>query len=180
MAKRIVAGPDWLKVESVADIYSVSACVSANFTEYVDAWKHNGYWLFDSPEIIEELARVKGVELSTTTLFYYEAYELEYDETTRQWSAFAPEPSLVTNVSEPDTKQIEGFDVVSFWARTTPECSPLSCCSVAGDVPVNSHCLFKTFDEAKEALERGVFDKTEPGPFRILAVYTVTRHPGTA
>jgi hypothetical protein len=30
-------------------------------------------------------------------------------------------------------------------------------------------------DEAISALEAGVFENSEPGPFRILAVYTVDR-----
>ncbi|GLH76242.1 hypothetical protein SSBR45G_11500 [Bradyrhizobium sp. SSBR45G] len=180
MAKKIATSPHWLNVDQVADIYSVSACISVNFADYIDDWKHNGYWVFDSPDIIEELARTKGVDLSATTVFYYEAYEVEYDETTRQWSAFAPEPSLTTDVREPVSGHLEGFDVVSFWSRTSPECSPLSCCSVAKDVAVNAHCLFATFDEAKAAVERGLFDNTEPGPFRILAVYTIGEPSTTA
>jgi hypothetical protein len=32
---------------------------------------------------------------------------------------------------------------------------------------------FKTFAEAKEALEAGIFENSEHGPYRIFAVYTV-------
>ena len=38
---------------------------------------------------------------------------------------------------------------------------------------VNQHCLFNTQSEAKEALESGKFNDSEPGPFRIFAVYLV-------
>jgi hypothetical protein len=38
---------------------------------------------------------------------------------------------------------------------------------------VNSHCLFDSFQEAKESLESGIFNSCEPGPYRIIAVYIV-------
>lgn len=53
MAKRVVNRPGWLKANGVEDIYSVSGCISKNFADYIIFWKHNGYWLFDSPEVIE-------------------------------------------------------------------------------------------------------------------------------
>ena len=41
--KRIATRPDWLHAQGVVDIYSLSGCVSANFADYVQYWKHNGY-----------------------------------------------------------------------------------------------------------------------------------------
>lgn len=177
MRKKVARNPDWLRVGSVADIHSVSGCVSENFADYIQFWKHNGYWLFDSPSIIQEVSKEGKIDLSGTALFYYEAYEFEYDEDTRQWVVFSPEPSFVTDVQAPLEKNLEGFDVVTFRAHTNPECSPLSCCSLAKEVSVNEHCLFRTFAEAKEALERGTFTNSEPGPFRIFAVYSVGVSP---
>ena len=55
MAKRVVARPDWLPAERVSSIYSVSGCVSETFADYINFWKHNGYWLFNSPEVIIEV-----------------------------------------------------------------------------------------------------------------------------
>jgi hypothetical protein len=63
--------------------------------------------------------------------------------------------------------------VVTFWAGNAPEHSPLSCNSIAEDVPTNSHCLLATFEEAETALNKGVFEDGEPGPYRIFAVYSV-------
>lgn len=173
LSKRVAARPDWLQAPTVVDIYSLSGCISADFADYINYWKHNGYWLFDSPDAISELAATDGIDLSGTTLFYYETYEYEFDEDTQAWSAFAPEPSFATAVRAPVRKHLEGFDVVTFTAHTRPECSPLSCNSLATTVPVNRHCLFDTFDEAKEALESGLFRNSEPGPYRIVAVYTL-------
>jgi len=46
---------------------SVSGHISDNFAAYIPYWKHNGYWLFDSPEIINEVARHNSVDLEGTT-----------------------------------------------------------------------------------------------------------------
>jgi hypothetical protein len=43
------------------------------------------------------------------------------------------------------------------------------------NVPVNRHCLFDSFEEAKLSVERGLFNQGEPGPFRIFAVHTVAQ-----
>ena len=106
------------------------------------------------------------------TLYYYEAYEHEFDETTGKWRTFAAEPSFKTEVRAPTEKHLQGFDVVEFSVQTDPGCSPLSCNGLAAELPVNRHCLFDSFDEAKDALERGLFKNCEPGPYRIIAVYT--------
>ena len=173
--KKVVARPDWLKADDVIDICSLSGCISEDFADYINYWKHNGYWLFDTPKIIEDIAKNEGIDLSGTVLFYFEAYEYEYefDEDSKEWTAFTPEPSFVTDVQEPLSKHLEGFDVTTFTVHTSPECSPLSCNSLATTIPVNEHCLFNTFEEAKEALEGGLFKNSEPGPYRIFAVYTL-------
>jgi hypothetical protein len=79
MAKRVSKRPDFLKASQLIDIFSVSNCVSEDFADYVDHWKHNGHWLFDSPEIIRSIAREDSVELAGASLFYYEVYEMEFD-----------------------------------------------------------------------------------------------------
>jgi hypothetical protein len=43
MAKWVSDRPEWLKAERVSDVYSVSKCVSKDFADYVDSWKHNGF-----------------------------------------------------------------------------------------------------------------------------------------
>src|ERR1017187_940583 len=115
MAKRSCGSPDWLKALNVVDIYSVSACISEYFiNDYIPLWKHNGYWLFDSPEIIGTVARENSIDLDGCPLFYYEAHEMELAE--EGWRPFSPEPSLPTNVIQPSEKRLEGFDVVTCWA----------------------------------------------------------------
>lgn len=169
--KYVAPRPDWLQVDGVRDVFSLSNCISRAFADYIGHWRHNGYWLFDAPAIMEEIAAQEGIDLSGAVLFYYEAYECEFDEHSGAWSAFAPEPSFATDVRAPADRRLAGFDVATFFARTSPECSPLSCNALATEVPVNEHCLLRTFDEARAAIERGAFNNTEPGPHRIFAVY---------
>jgi hypothetical protein len=155
IAKKVAQRPEWLKAPNVKDIYSVSSCVSDDFMDYTNLWRHNGYWLFDNPQIIKELAQENGVDLKDLTFFYYEAYEFP------------------TNVDPPANKEFQGYDVVTFSMNTNPECSPLSCNHMASEIRTNVHCLFESFEEAKQGLELGKFDHTEPGPFRIFAVHTI-------
>ena len=171
--KHVARRQSWLRAPQVADIYSLSGCISANFADYVQYWKHNGYWLFDAPAAMREIATANTIDLAGATLFYYEVFAEEFDEDAKAWRAFAPEASLPTKVAPPQSARLEGYDVATFWAKASPECSPLSCNGLAENLPVNRHCLFASLDEARRALDTGRFDKSEPGPFRIFAVYTV-------
>jgi hypothetical protein len=101
------------------------------------------------------------------SLFYYEAYEKEFDG--ESWHSYAPEPLVPTNVVPPSQKQLEGFDVVTFYAGH----SPLSCNSLAKHLHTNDHCLIPSFEEAETNIKNGAFTKCEPGPYRIFAVYSV-------
>ena len=125
MAKRVTKRPEWIKASRVFDIYSVSGCISKDFADYINFWKHNGFWFFNSPVVIRNIAQEHSVELQGTSLFYYESHEMEFDG--ERWNPYGPEPSFQTCVIVPATKQLEGFDVVTFSCRTSPECSPLSC-----------------------------------------------------
>ncbi len=173
MAKYVSIRTDWLKAEHVADIYSISSHVSKDFADYMNFWKHNGYWLFDSPQAILEVAKENSLDLVNTRLFYYEIHELEYDEDDHSWKPFAAVPSLKTHVVEPGTKHLEGYDIVTFSCRTSPECSPLSCNSLAAEVETNEHCLLPSFEKATQLLADGRFKNSEPGPYRVFAVYSV-------
>lgn len=173
MAKRVSIRPEWLQSERIVDVYSVSNCVSNDFADYINYWKHNGYWFFDSPEVIQQLAQENAIYLQGTRLFYYEVHELEFDEVRSQWTNFKPEPSFTTKVVVPSRTVLEGYDVVTFSARTSAECSPLSCNALATEVETNQHCLLASLEQAQQLVESGKFKNTEPGPYRVFAVYSV-------
>lgn len=180
MAKHVMTPPDWLQEQGVVDICSVSHHGGAYFAGYMSGWKHNGYWLFDSPEIIQQAAQELAVDLAGTRVFYYEAYEMEFDEDSQdgqQWAPFGPDQSLMTQVMAPASKVLLGYDIVTYSTRTSPECSPLLCNYIATTVPTNEHCLLTSLKEAQDQLERGAFVNCEPGPYRILAVYSVPAWP---
>lgn len=173
MLKKIANRPEWIQAESVVDVCSLSNCISASFADYIKFWKHNANWLFDSPELLQELTDAEQIDRSALCLFYYEVFEKEFDEETKQWSTIHLDPSIPTEVREPQEKQLLGFDLTSFSVGTSPECSPLSCNGLSKDIAVNQHCLFNTFEEAVNAVESGKFANSEPGPFRIFAVYRI-------
>jgi hypothetical protein len=170
MAKRIPAEiPDWLKAPTVRDIYSVSSCVNGDLTEEVPRWELNGYGLFNSPEDVRSIAEFKGIELRGMTVFYYEAYEREFDG--EEWLPIEAESDYETNVQVPFAKRLEGFDVVTFCDGPNSH-SPLSCNGIAAEVATNEHCLFETIGQAEASLSGQVFTGSEPGPYRIYAVYS--------
>jgi hypothetical protein len=173
MAKYVRSRPDWLKAGNIVDIYSVSNCISSEFADYINDWMHNGYWFFDSPQIIRDVAQKHAVDLAETRLFYYEIYEKEFLKDKKAWTSFEPEPTFKTDVLVPENKHLEGYDIVSFSAGTSPECSPLSCNSLADAIATNSHCLLESFDLAKNLLLQGKFSNAEPGPYRIFAVHSL-------
>ena len=95
------------------------------------------------------------------------------------WLILPKDNFKICHATEPQHSTREGFDVVTYSVQTSAECSPLSCNGLAKDVCVadvsvadvcvadvsvpdvcvNEHCLFATFEEAKGALESGLFDR---------------------
>jgi hypothetical protein len=175
MYKKIAMRPDYIKNPNVIDIYSLSGCISKDFSDYINHWKHNGYWLFDNPSLMKGILSKENIAETEFELFYYEVFEKEFDEDQSCWSMFTPEPSFLTNVTIPSQTEFQGYDLVTF--TNGPECSPLSCNSMADEITTNSHCLMDDFDCLKEMLESEKFKGCEPGPYRIFSVYSVPLVP---
>lgn len=173
MAKHIAARTEWLTAPGVKDIYSVSNCLSEDFCDYIDSWRFNGYWFFDSPEIIREVAKSKNVDLAGTTLLYYRGHDQQWDEAAHAWTPCGPSSGMQTRVTPPADASLVGYDVVCYTMNSMHECSPLSCNGIASNLAVNEHCLLDTLGAAISHLERGAFDNSEPGPFRIQEVSLV-------
>ena len=177
MAKRIVTRPDWLDVPNVRDIYAVSDCISDDFCDYINFWVHNGFWFFNSPNVIQSLCTANQIDLTDTRLVYYRGYELQFDADARSWVSFVGDDHFDTSVSAPSSANLLGYDIVTYSMQNMPECSPLSCNHLATEVRVNEHCLIDSLDYAKDRLQNGVFEDSEPGPFRIIAVNSVDSPP---
>lgn len=118
MAKRMPQSAEWLRTmkESLTlDVYSVSSCVNDDFADYVDDWKHNGWWFFDSPTVIRTMSREHSIDLSDALLFYYEVYEFEFEN--GEWRSFSPSEGIgngQAGIATPANKRLDGYDVVTF------------------------------------------------------------------
>jgi hypothetical protein len=129
---------------------------------------------------MERVAKENTLDLAGMTLFYYEVFEKQYDEDSTQWSIFNPEPSFPTNVEVPKLSQLaklsqlEGYDVTTFAVGTSPECSPLSCNGLAARIAVDPPLSLRVVRTGEISLKAGKFDDSEPGPFRIFAVHTLS------
>lgn len=174
MAKRIAEGPLIAETLGLSEVWSVSECISKNFTNYIPYWKHNGYWLFNSPREIIEIAHAESLDPSELKLCYYRMFPWEFHESSRQWMPVAsPTTEFNTEVRALTGAVHLGFDVVTYSDNHSPGCSPLTCNYLANNLRANQWGLLDTFGKAKSTLEAGAFDNSEPGPFRIIEVSTL-------
>jgi hypothetical protein len=85
--KFVAKPPQGLTVPAhVLDILSVSGCLSPAFADYAAAGRHNGYWLFDCPDQMLEIARDARSDLTQSTRFYYELHADEFNEDSQTWT----------------------------------------------------------------------------------------------
>jgi hypothetical protein len=186
LLKRVSPPPGWLGTPNIVAVCSLSDCVNDNVVDPQAAWRHNDFGLANDPETLWELAESAAQDLTGATLFYYEAYEFEIESDgwrfdPEAWRPVSPAPSasVSTDVSPPApplTARIIGYDVVTFGDFL--EHSPMSCNSVAKDLPVNEHCLLASLDAAKDAINMGAFGGgCEEGVYKIFSVAVVTNDP---
>ena len=173
MYKKVANKPAGFDVDGVERIYSVSGCISDDFCDWFNQWKHNGYWFFDAPHLMREIAQQKGIDLTGMTLFFYKVFGYQWNDDDKLWDVFGPEESFPTQVALPRSTKLEGFDVVTYSAGSGAEHSPLSCNYLAKKLHVNANCLLNTFEEAKDHIEAGTLSHGEPGPYRIIEVHLV-------
>ena len=172
LRKRKTARPEWLDAPTVKSVVAVSDCVMKPVLDVFTLGGFNGWFFFDAPSCFDLTLRELGADFEETCLLYFEVYEEDFDELTHQWGVL-PLPQDPVNVLQPTGAQLLGFDVASFYMRSSPECSGLSCSSHAAKLEPNEHGLFATLEDAKAALEKGFFDRAEPGPHRIFAVHRI-------
>jgi hypothetical protein len=171
--KKVVPPAAWMDAAvHIANICSVSGCVAESFMDYIDYWRHNSLFFFDEPALMRKLAQEFDVNLECMALLYFEMHPEEYNELKKCWVPINGD-IFPTDVVPPEFADVLGFDVVSFSMGYVFECSPLSCNDLHAKLTVNSHCLFPTFQAARDALEGGKFEGVEPGPYRIFSVARV-------
>ncbi len=173
MYKEPIFAPAWVGAPEGARLHSLSGCISHYFTDYIRYWQHNGFWLFDSPEVLDQVAAKAQTNASHFDLLYFEVAETQFDEARSSWLPVTPDPSFPTSVRRPSHSTLLGHDIVCFSGGTSPECSPITCCGLGSTVALNQAALLETEARAREALESGLCNETEPGPFRIVSVSLV-------
>ena len=185
LLKRVAPPPGWLDggPSHIKKVSSVADCVNDNVVDIQGAWQHNSFGLANTPDTLGALASENGLDTEGAVLFYYTAYEYElesdgwtFDAT--QWRARTPTPSssLSDAVELPPegSTTLLGYDVVVFEDYLSH--SPLSCNSVAKDLPVNEHCLLDSLEEAVAAIDASAFGGgCEEGVYTIFSVYRVDR-----
>jgi len=183
LLKRVVPPPGWLitSPNHIKDVCSVSDCVNDNVVDVQGVWQHNGFGLANNPDVIASLAADAGADVSDASLFYYTAYdrELESDGWTFDpacWRNRSPASSAAVpddvRVPAAGASTLLGYDVVVFGDFL--EHSPMSCNSIAEQLPVNEHCLLTNLDQAVRAINAGAFGGgCEEGIYTIFGVYRV-------
>jgi hypothetical protein len=168
--KRTVRRPDWLRAAGVEEVCSVSTCVSRGPGDWIQRWRHNALWVYDSPALAWSI--VPEGSRHELDLYAYRMYPVE-------WVAGTPRPLAMPAL--PDLEPLDasferlGHDVVSRSAGTSFECSPLSCNSLAREHAVNRHCLIE--DAAGALRLAGEIERRggEPGPYCVVEVWRPRR-----
>jgi hypothetical protein len=167
---RSIAKPDWLKAPQITEVFSAGGVANREFAVYSMFWKQNGFFMYDSADLVKRLAQSIDFDLKHHALFYYEVYEQELVDAPSNWRTIQPQAEIATNVKRPVHHQIHGYDIVEFTMGTNPECSPLTSCNLVNVFKTNQYALFDDFDIGRDALLTGAFHGKEPGPYRILSV----------
>lgn len=165
--KRPTPRPSWLEVECVTEIASVSACVAARPDGWIDRWKHNDWFVYDSPELAREVAVWCGA-YDWPVMAYRVLpvrFDPEGDVPIEVDSEAAPMPSVYERL---------GWDVASKSLSPEFECSPLSCNGMAAEVAVNAVCLLDSLEDAVAFARRCAREQPEPGSYFVVEVWRST------
>ena len=166
----------------VRHIWSVSGCINGfsnanDGNDWVNQWRHNGHWHFNRVSDLRTAFTGAGVTGSLVPVFY-EIHDRAYNEKAGEWIDLWCEDSFATAVEVPERREFMGFDVVSFSARTNPECSLFSCNAMSEEVDINEYCLC-TWDIGRMMSYVGGLKEgdAEPGPYKIYGVYALPEVP---
>jgi hypothetical protein len=164
IAKRVTPRPSNFELDTVREIASVSNCIAKRPDGWIDLWKHNDWWVYDSPELAREVARDLGV--GDWPIVAYRVLPIRFEEsgerTIEVESTAAPMPGYFQRL---------GWDVASKSYSPDFECSPLSCNRRAVQIPVNALCLIETKEEAVEVARLFAREQPEPGAYFVVEVW---------
>lgn len=166
--KKIEIATEAMDLPGVAEIWSVSECISAGPEGWIQRWAHNDFGAFDTVEIARSV--IPGAAQSYTVLGY-RLWPEEFDDGGARPIAF---PAHFTALRVQTGYQTVGYDAVSASSGQF-ECSPLSCNGGAREFSTNPKCLFATLEEALAAAPKFATESWEPGPYRVVEVMAPRR-----
>lgn len=167
--KRTIKRPDWLKAVGVEEVCSVSTCISNAPDGWIDQWRHNEMWVYDTTELAWSV--VSDSSRQEFELYAYRLFPVKFAEGQQQTFQI---PELHV---EPMASSFErlGYDVVSRTCGTTFECSPLSCNNMAEHIAVTRHSLVSDADTAFQLARDFEAGGCEPGPYFVVEVWREKR-----
>jgi hypothetical protein len=157
-------GEIWLKNEIVEEICSVSDCISKAPEGWIDKWKHNDLWFYDTEAAALEII---SKDKEKYDLFAYKLYPLKFNHGT------ANTIEIKSNAAE----NLKSYNLVGYDAVQKTEgvadfgCSPLSCNNACEKYIVNKYCLFDNLDYAYQSCLKIEQENWEPGPYYLFEVY---------
>jgi hypothetical protein len=155
--------PGWLQGVAAEEICSVSECIAAGPTNWVEHWLHNDFGLFNC---IDDARRVIPDGGAGYLVFGYRLLPSLFDNGRGESIDVSPrgiEPL-------PPAFRSLGFDVVSKSVSDFFECSPLSCNAMAREIDVNRQCLVENLESATGLASRWSVEEPEPGPYYVVEV----------
>lgn len=162
--KRTAKRPEWVTAD-VEEVCSASECISSGPDGWIDHWKHNDLFLFDSPEVAE--AVLPPERRAEFEMYAFRLFPIRFHHGERQPTAI---PELAVIPPPHDFERL-GLDVVSKSCDSTFEHSPLSCNNLASEHRVNRHCLVDDAGYAFELAAAFAQTQPEPGPFFVVEVW---------
>lgn len=164
--KRRILQPLGLEVPHVAEICSVSNCISEGPDGWMEHWIHNELGAFDSPEAARSV--VPAQEQADFTVHAWHLYPARFVKGEKQLL-----PVTVSPVSAmPRHFERLGIDLVqknegaSYFG-----CSPLSCNYLAREIVVNQFCLIDDEERALRMAHDFSLTEPEPGPYYAIEVW---------
>ncbi len=157
--------PEGLKPCGVEEICSVSSCMSPAPENWINHWRHNELWAYDTQEIAWSV--VLPELQHAFHLYAYAMYPLRFIHGEQQPFSI---PEL--NVQPWPKSFIRlGYDGVSRSLDTNFECSPLSCNGMAERFAANRYCLIDSEQKGFELAQRFSESEPEPGPYHVVEVW---------
>lgn len=148
----------------VAEICSVSLCISHGPVDWITHWRHNAFGFYDTEA---DAYRVIDGDQPAYDLYAYRLAPIRGRDG-------VVEPLTLTSQTDPipETYLRLGWDVVTQSSSDFFECSPLSCNGAAQTFAVNRYCLFDEIADAYAAmLAMSLAGDYEPGPYFLFEVF---------